>query len=83
VHVERQYRASERHGVEPQIISQEHHMSERLSQSVAQRAYTPPAITRVYIDPVRELLLQTGCLFGPNDPGVCQTNPCGLVKGGP
>jgi hypothetical protein len=61
---------------------QEHQMSERLVHVVAKRAYMPPAITRVYIDPVRELLLATGCLSGPNDPGVCQTNPCGVPQGG-
>ena len=58
-------------------------MNHGLSELVVSRPYAAPAITRVYIDPVRELLLQTGCLFGPNDPGVCQTNPCGPVGGGP
>jgi len=57
-------------------------MSERPMNVVAKRAYVPPAITRVYIDPVRELLLQTACLSGANEPGVCQQNPCGGVGGG-
>ncbi len=57
-------------------------MSEQSSTPRVRGAYEPPTITRVYIDPVRELLLATSCLYGPNDPGSCQQNPCGGVGGG-
>ena len=42
----------------------------------ARRAYEPPTVTRVHVDPVRELLLQTGCLRNLNENATCNQNPC-------
>ena len=52
-------------------------MNENLSVSTpARRAYEPPTVTRVHVDPVRELLLQTGCLRNLNENATCNQNPC-------
>lgn len=37
--------------------------------------YSSPQMTRVYVDPVRELLLQTTCNFSVNSSPAC-ANPC-------
>ena len=43
----------------------------------SRKPYEPPSITRVRVDPVKELLQQTGCGFfgGENQPPSCQANP--------
>jgi hypothetical protein len=51
------------------------------SAIAARKPYSPPAATRVYVDPVRELLLATACVLGVNDPGVCANDP-GCIPGG-
>lgn len=55
-------------------------MNDRDVRIVERRTYQAPTMTRVYVDPVRELLLQTACNFGTNAPPVCD-NPC-LPSGG-
>jgi hypothetical protein len=52
-------------------------MNEPMSASLAaRRSYEPPTVTRVHVDPVRELLLQTGCLRNLNENDTCNQNPC-------
>jgi hypothetical protein len=56
------------------------HRGTDMSQSEnrpSRRPYEPPSITRVHVDPVKELLLATACGFfgGENQPPACQANP--------
>jgi hypothetical protein len=56
-------------------------MSDENVSPKSEHTYAPPTVTRVYLDPVKELLLAT-CLLGPNDPGVCQESPVGCTPPG-
>lgn len=51
-------------------------MNENMSAQPTRRPYVPPTVIRVHVDPVRELLLQTGCLRNLNESDVCNQNPC-------
>lgn len=51
-------------------------MNENMSAQTTRRPYVPPTVTRVHVDPVRELLLQTGCLRNLNENDTCNQNPC-------
>ena len=54
--------------------------SDRSTTPVARRPYVSPSVTRVHIDPVRDLLQQTGCARNAGDNDTCNANPC---TGGP
>ncbi|GAC1515857.1 MAG: hypothetical protein NVS1B4_08100 [Gemmatimonadaceae bacterium] len=56
-------------------------MSDQFDSPKREQTYAPPSVTRVYLDPIKELLLAT-CLLGPNDPGVCQESPSGCTPPG-
>ena len=51
-------------------------MNENMSVQAPRRPYVAPTVIRVHVDPVRELLLQTGCLRNENESPTCNQNPC-------
>ena len=51
-------------------------MNESMSAQTTRRPYVAPTVIRVHVDPVRELLLQTGCLRNLNESPECNNNPC-------
>ncbi len=38
--------------------------------------YAPPAVVRVHVDPVKDLLQETECLFAEGQSDTCDQNPC-------
>ena len=50
--------------------------TDRTTTLAARRPYVAPSVTRVHIDPVRELLQQTGCARNPGENQTCNNNPC-------
>ena len=51
-------------------------MNQALSTPTIRRPYVAPTVTRVHVDPVRELLLQTQCAFNIGQNDTCNQNPC-------
>lgn len=45
------------------------------SNQEAKKRYEPPAIIEVHVDPQKELLMATGCAFGPTQGPACQSSP--------
>ena len=51
-------------------------MTQHESLPSQRKQYETPTVTRVHVDPVKELLQQTGCAFfqGSGNP-ACEANP--------
>lgn len=49
-------------------------MKDEAGRTTRRRAYSPPTITRVHVDPVNELLMFTAVCFHEGDPSCTNTN---------